>query len=341
MNILVIGGTQFMGPHVVRGLQGAGHQVTLLHRGDHELEAEGPRHIHGDRRDAGVVARAVAEARPEVVVDMVAMLASDGEALVEAARGRVRRVVLASSIDVYRAYGRLHGSEPGPPEPVPLTEDSPLREKLHPYRADPPRPAGDPDQWRDEYDKIPVERTILGGNDLEGVVLRLPMVYGPDDRQHRLYPYLKRMLDGRGTIPIGVTHSRWRTSRGFVENVADAIVLTALSGDGTGHVYNVAEETDEDEQRWIQAIGGSFGWAGSVATIPDGALTEMLSPDEAVHHIYASSARIRMELGYRERIGRAEALRRTIEWERDHPPQGWPASLFDYEAEDRALTAAR
>jgi hypothetical protein len=40
-------------------------------------------------------------------------------------------VAAASSIDVYRAYGVLLGSEDGPPGPVPLTEDSPVRSKLH------------------------------------------------------------------------------------------------------------------------------------------------------------------------------------------------------------------
>ena len=39
------------------------------------------------------------------------------------------RAVLITSCDVYRAFGRLWKSEPGPADPVPLTEDSPLRER--------------------------------------------------------------------------------------------------------------------------------------------------------------------------------------------------------------------
>jgi nucleoside-diphosphate-sugar epimerase len=340
MRLLVIGGTQFMGPHLVRGLQAAGHEVALLHRGDHELPG-GERHIHADRRVAGVVARAIREVQPEVVVDMVAMLGSDGLDLVAAAEGRARRIVLSSSIDVYRAYGRLHGTEPGPVETGPLTEDSPLREKLHPYRADPPRPPGHPERWRDDYDKIPVERAVLGATAIEGVVLRLPMVYGPDDRQHRLWPYLKRMLDGRPVIPIGTTMARWRTSRGYVANVADALVVAATAPLAAGRVYNVAEESDEDEAAWIAAIGAAAGWDGNVAQVSDGALAEALAPEQALHHIYASSKRIRDELGYTERVPRAEALAATVAWEREHPPEGWPASLFDYDAEDRAIDAGQ
>jgi nucleoside-diphosphate-sugar epimerase len=336
MRVLVIGGTQFMGPHVVSGLQEAGHDVTLLHRGQHESDAEG-RHIHGDRQEPGVVAGAIAEARPEVIVDMVAMVENDARKLVEAARDNVQRVVLASSIDVYRAYGRINLTEPGPPEPVPLAEDSPLREKLYPYRADPPRAAGDPERWRDDYDKIPVEQAILGAAELEGVVLRLPMVYGPEDRQHRLWPYLKRMLDGREAIAIEQTHARWRTSRGFSQDVADAIAVAALAPSAAGRTYNVAEENDEDEAAWIATVGAAMGWTGPVVEVADGSLPGSPAPEQARHHLYASSRRIREELGYVERVPRGAALATTIAWEREHPPEGWPQSMFDYEAEDRAI----
>ncbi len=50
-------------------------------------------------------------------------------------RGVATRVVAASSMDVYRACGVLHGSEEGPLEPVPLTEKSALRTKLQTYPA--------------------------------------------------------------------------------------------------------------------------------------------------------------------------------------------------------------
>ena len=63
---------------------------------------------------------------------MIAFTAPDAEALMAAFRGLARRVVVVSSQDVYRAYGRLIGIEPGPPDPVPLDETSPLRSRLFP-----------------------------------------------------------------------------------------------------------------------------------------------------------------------------------------------------------------
>jgi nucleoside-diphosphate-sugar epimerase len=52
MDVLVIGGTRFLGPWVVKGLYEKGHTLTLLHRGQTEV-ALPPEiaHLHGDRKD--------------------------------------------------------------------------------------------------------------------------------------------------------------------------------------------------------------------------------------------------------------------------------------------------
>lgn len=76
-------------------------------------------------------------------------------------------------MDVYRAYDCFrHGDCV---EAVPLTEHSPLREKLCPYRS---QVAGT-DDWLYDYDKILVEREIMATVTPRGTILRLPAVYGP------------------------------------------------------------------------------------------------------------------------------------------------------------------
>src|SRR5579875_614993 len=94
--------------------------------------------------------------------------------------------------------GASLGRNPGPIEPTPLAEDSPLRSVLFPYRAQ----AIGPDDFLYSYDKIPVERTAMTEPGLPATVLRLPMTYGPGDPFRRLSPYLKRMDDGRPTIRL-------------------------------------------------------------------------------------------------------------------------------------------
>src|SRR4051794_7664471 len=88
LRVLIIGGTRFVGPAVVRSLVRLGHEVTLFHRGmtSADLRAE-VRHIHGDRKDLPAVAGALGTVRPAVVIDMVAYTRADAEGLVRMSRG--------------------------------------------------------------------------------------------------------------------------------------------------------------------------------------------------------------------------------------------------------------
>jgi dTDP-D-glucose 4,6-dehydratase len=60
-------------------------------------------------------------------------------------------------------------------------------------------------------------------------------------------------------------------------------------------------------------------------------------PGNTKQHWVADSTRIRRELGYREWTQFEETLKRTIAWERAHPPAQIDPRLFDYEAEDAAM----
>src|SRR5947209_9100719 len=184
-------------------------------------------------------------------------------------RGIARRVVALSSMDVYRAFGIFHGTEPGPLQPVPLTEESEVRRNLHPYPPEVLKKVQSVFGWMDDaYDKIPVERAVLTDAELPGTVLRLPMVYGPGDPLHRSFPVLKRMQDGREKILFAEEIAVWSSPRGYVENVAAAIALAAGSDLAAGKIYNVAEEPAFSELGWAQEIAAQVGWKGEFVVLP-------------------------------------------------------------------------
>ncbi|MGL4881561.1 MAG: NAD-dependent epimerase/dehydratase family protein, partial [Waterburya sp.] len=58
-------------------------------------------------------------------------------------------------------------------------------------------------------------------------------------------------------------------------------------------------------------------------------------------HWVTDSTRIRTELGYTEIVDFHEALRRTIAWKREHPPEAvaeiGQTKLLDYQDEDAIL----
>lgn len=334
MRVLVIGGTHFIGPPAVRRLVALGHDVAVFHRG--ETEAELPpdvRHLHGDRARLADFAGELRSLAPDVGLDMAAYTETNALAAVDALRGVARRLVVISSQDVYRAYGRFRGKEDGPLEPVPIAEDASLRERLYPYRG-----AG---RGLDDYEKILVERAATSAPDLPATVLRLPMVYGEGDEQHRLHLELKRMDDGRPAILLEERVACWRWSRAYVEDVAAAIALCVTDERAAGRVYNAGDDglTYAD---WVREVGRAAGWSGELVVVPDGRLPPQLRPPAGDYgqHLIAGTTRIRGELAYREVISREEGLRRAITWERAHPPEGSPR-LFDYAAEDALLTELR
>ena len=59
-----------------------------------------------------------------------------------------------------------------------------------------------------------------------------------------------------------------------------------------------------------------------------------LKPGNAAQHWTASSARVRHELGSEEPVTIEEAIRQTIRWERENPPEVVFLPQFDYAAED-------
>ncbi len=190
----------------------------------------------------------------------------------------------------------------------------------------------------DDYEKILVERVVMGDPTLPGTILRLPMTYGPRDQQHRLFEYLKRMDDQRPTIILGERVASWRWSRGYVGNAAAATVLAVTDARATGRIFHIGEEPALTMRQWIQAIGEAAGWHGTIVSVPEERMPEHLVVKiNTSQDLVYDTTRIRQELGYRELIPFDEGLKQTIAWQRAHPPSETGADQFDYAAEDAVL----
>ena len=287
MRVLVIGGTGFIGTHIVRQLADQGHVVAIYHRG--RTQAVLPNHVHQILHPRSAMPiqkfpKKLFEFGPDVVVHTLAMGAADAEAAVRAFAGHTGRLVLLSSGDVYRAYGRFTKFEPGAPEEGLLSEDAPLRTKLFLYRAQ----AASEEALEYWYEKILAERSVCSDPALPATILRLPKVYGPgsDEDLSTIYRYRH--------------HPDWRWTHGFVENVAAAVALAATHTSAAGRVYNVGEAS-------TPTIAERLAWLPPSAIEPD-----LSSPFDFTQNIAYDTSRIRTELGYREIVSEQEAVLRTL-----------------------------
>ncbi len=287
MRVLVIGGTGFIGAHIVRQIASHEHAVAVYHRGLTQAVLPDQVERITDSRSVIPIQYFPTESfefKPDVVILTMAMGAVDASAAVEAFAGRAGRIVLLSSGDVYRAYGRFTGIEAAPIQKGLLTEDAPLRSVLFPYR----HKASSPEALEYWYEKILAERAVLNAPDLPGTVVRLPKVYGPGGNADL------------ATVYRYSHHPDWRWTHGFVENVAAAVELAAIHPAAGGRVYNVGEA-------YTPTIGERLAWLPLSAVEPD-----LSSQFDFTQDIAYDTSRIRIELGYCEIVPEKEGILRTL-----------------------------
>lgn len=324
MRVTVLGGTRFIGRRLVADLVARGDEVQVVHRGETEPADLAPaRHLHADRSDFERVAHDVAAFAPDAIVDAFAMSASDVDSVLP--HLPEAQLVLLSSMDVYEAFHRvLRAAEGGgESEPVPILESGRLRTQRYIYRGGGIR--------RDDYEKLDVEPSYL---ERGGTVLRLPMVYGEHDHQRREEFVLRRVRAGRRQIPLG--GGNWLWTRGYVGDVAAAVIACLGNPAVSGEVLNIGEPSVRSMRGWMTEILAAAGYEAELVTVPDAALPDDLwltrSGDQ---HLLVDCTKAVRVLHWRP--DPAAGLARSVAWHLAHPPTD---ASTDFTADDAALQAA-
>ncbi len=321
--VVVLGGTGFIGRALVEELAASGRELMVVHRGQHEPADLPPAtHVHVDRLELQTVRDTIREFNPSAVVDSRALTRTEAVRAVAALPEDVRLVLLSSG-DVYRAYGGLHAGLDT--DAVPLDETAPLRVDRYPYRG---KQLG-----LDDYDKLDVEE-VYG---LRGAIIcRLPTVYGEHDYQRREEFILRRIRAGRTRIPVGAGTLLF--SRGYVRDMARGIRLALQSSVAPRQVFNFAERQTWSVALLSRKILEAAGANAELVRIRD----ESLLPQDleitrtASQHLLMDATKARTQLGWTE-TDPMEALRRTVAWHLDHPPEN---ADTDFTADERALAEA-
>ena len=295
MKVAVLGGTIFVGRGVVEALVAAGHDVVVVHRGEHEPGDDFPdvEHLHADRAD---LPRITADA----VVDCRAISRGDVEAVL--ARLPDVPLVVLSSVDVYPALEGLNAGEARCD--VPIDESTPVRESRFPYRGVIP--------GMDDYEKLDCEELYLGRG---GVVLRLPFVVGPHDYQRREEPVLSRVRAGDPELRMGA--GNLLASRVLVGDVGTAAVA-ALGVER--EVFVLAEHPTSTLREWWAAIVAAAGSTMELVTVPDAEVADDLALSRAhAQHLLVSPAKAMHVLGWQPTPWR-DAVRTSVAWHLANPP---------------------
>jgi nucleoside-diphosphate-sugar epimerase len=319
VRIAVIGGTRFIGRATVEELAAAGHELLIIHRGATEPEGmPKAQHLHAERAELPDHKAELAAFRPDAALDCRALTRADAQNVI-AAMPEATRLVVVSSMDVYRAFGAVNaGLET---DPVPMDEESPVRSERYPYRGLVPE--------RYDYDKLDVEDVYLPRG---ATSVRLPMVYGERDYQRREEYILRRVRAGRARIPMGA--GKWLACRGYVRDLARGIRLTLESDAARGEAMNLCEDRTHSVGMWSRMILEAAGSKAELVRVAD----EVLPPDleetgTLSQHVLASAQKAKRLLGW-STTDPAECLRASVTWHLANPPEQPDP---DFSLDDRAL----
>lgn len=238
MRLLVLGGTHFLGRHVVTAALDRGHDVATFTRGVSGDPPEGARPLHGDRDDPDALPRALAGWSPELVVDTSCRTRAAARRAAAALSG-VSGYAFVSSLNAYR------GCPPGPVG----REDR--------------EPTWDTDEDGYGPNKAFAERVIgsaVGGSFLTA---RAGLIVGPWDYVHRLGWWLERIAAGGRVVvpaegmtqPISVVDVRdlagWLVEMAE-QGRAEAVNTTGPAGMTTvGGLLDVCRDVTGGDAEWV------------------------------------------------------------------------------------------
>ncbi|MBS0241464.1 MAG: NAD-dependent epimerase/dehydratase family protein [Proteobacteria bacterium] len=326
MRVLLTGGAGFIGQHVLAGLQARGHEVRVLdslradvHGGKAWAPPYGVEFVHGDVRDAAMVAKAVSGV--EAVVHLAAKVglgvdvadlpdyASSNDVgtavlLVAMARAGVGRLTLASSMVVYgeglglcREHGavapapRLEAAlaaglfEPpcphcgAPLAPAVVAEDTPVD----------PRNAYATSKVAQEFYATNWERATGGA----AAMLRYHNVYGPGMPRNTPYAGVASIFASalrNGEAPRVFEDGGQRRDFVHVRDVAAATIRACEAHTHGTRAFNVGSGTPRTVGEMAHAIATALAGPAPVVT------GQFRLGD--VRHITADTSRIRAELGW-------------------------------------------
>jgi nucleoside-diphosphate-sugar epimerase len=269
MQFLILGGTGYLSSVLVQSSLEAGHEVTILTRGQKSTVAAGVQTLIADRKDPESVREALGGKEVDAVIDSICYHPGEAQSAVELFAGRTGRYVMISTDFVYGVKNR----------PIPTPETAP---------RDTPNPYG--------RSKAAAEDVFLAGNErLPVTILRPPHIVGGEGllgtgslegRDATLTARLQAgdpviLLDG-GALLIQPADRR---------DIAAAALAAIEAPKASGQVYNVAGPQAVTSLRYYEIIAGILGTTLNTLSLPS-SIYRGAYPDRAVfalHRCYETS----------------------------------------------------
>ena len=307
LNVLFMGGTGFIGPHMVRAIAALGHNVTLFNRGKSnpdlfsELEL-----IKGDRLSDDI--RQVANRRWDIIVDTSCYVPRAVNLLMDAvSHEHLQQYLFISTISVYRDY-----SVPG------ITESSPLQTMDDPTSED----------VNTHYGALKVlcEQAAQAAVPGKLTIIRPGIIIGPGDRSDRFTYWPETVYRGGEVLAPGKGDDAFQTldARDLANWVALCLrsqvmgTYNATNTAGTTNFRDVLESSRQElnPKATVTWVPHEFLLAQDLQEMGD--LPFWVTPDGPYAGIFQVNSEAASGAGLRHR-SLAESIRDTHAWFQSQP----------------------
>lgn len=324
MKLLILGGTIFLGRHLVEAALASGHTVTLFNRGQHNADLfPTVEKLRGDRRQD---LSALQGRRWDAVIDTCGYIPREVRSAAQKLANQVEHYTFISTISVYADFAR-----PGLDEGGPLgTLSDPTTEEI----------------TGESYGPLKVlceqaaEETLPG----QALIIRPGLIVGPHDPSDRFTYWPYRVAQGGEVLAPGNPQHPVQVIDGRdLANWTLRMVEQQRTGiyNATGPAYPLTLQTVLETCQRVTQSNATFTWVSEafLAEQQVGAFVEMplwVPESEAGLEQVNSNKAIGAGLNFRPL---AETVADTLAWQQTRPTdRAWRAGLTP-DREQALLTA--
>ncbi len=299
MKVLVIGGTRFVGLHLVRLLAEQGHDITILNRGKTQADLPlGVKRLYADRRNPDEIRQVLKSPDFEVVYDITGYQVRNLGTVVAALSGRINHYIFQSTGAVY-----------APSEVIPIREDFPI---ITPETA----PAGEAVY---ALEKAECEQFLLSMFKEKGfpvTIFRCPLIYGPENwMDEREGSYFFRLLQGRRILVPG--NGATIIHYVHVDDVARAHLAAAGRNEVLGQIYNIAGDEAITIDGYVDTIANAVGVKAEKVYVEPQAAQSLRRPIfffRWERSAFYDISKAKKDFGYQPLFNMREGMKQTYEW---------------------------
>ena len=331
MKALVIGGTGPTGPLVVQGLLDRGFEVTIYHRGYHEVDDMPPvsHHLHGDPFDLATLQTDFHGHTYDLVVGMYGRLRHVAAAMV----GRTAKLVGVGGAASYLRPQHTDDALAARSLPTPLDFPIYTERDLSPFA----------------FAVAETERRVMAHHqrgDFDAVIVRYPTVYGPRTPRQWMWPIVRRVLEGRPHIIVPGDGSNLMPT-GYAENVAHIVLLACDSEQANGHAFNAVDDMTYRIKDFIAMVARALDHEWEIVEISHPMAYQLARGYCMGESRTLDNSNLKTILDYKDVVPVEEGVRRTTIWLAenrhliDDQIEALVGNPYAYEIEDRLIESFR